>query len=155
MKPSFSVLKSNYPRFEQQDALFKGIGWDDLIKNSAFKDTCAIRISVALARSGISLAGGRMLAKAGTIKGMRIEPGQAKLSHLLKRLWGTPEVYSDEVSAKGGIGQRSGVVSFFQLHAGFIDGGHIDLVWPAGNNVKECARSCYFGAKTIWFWPLH
>jgi hypothetical protein len=50
--------------------LFQQIGWDDLIKNPAYGNTCAIRVSLALIRSGVTIPGGRLPIK-------RIEPGQA------------------------------------------------------------------------------
>lgn len=152
MKPSYQVLRQVYPRKDSREALFADIGWSDLTDNPAYLDTCAIRMSTGLLRAGVILPGARMQANAGTIKGQWIEPGQAKLSGILKRLWGAPEAYSSEQAARAGIGERHGVVSFFKIEG--TNGGHIDLIAMGEHGFLDCARSCFFSAVTIWFWPL-
>jgi hypothetical protein len=156
MKPAFTVLQRRYPKSQKRDVLFHEIGWDDLTNNPAYIDTCAIRMSIGLLGAGVTLPGARMLAKAGELKGRRIEPGQANLSGILTRLWGKPEKYKDEKAAKAGIGSRSGVVSFFRIKQLGIptSAGHIDLTLPGLNGFQECARSCFFDAAEVWFWPL-
>ena len=153
MKPDFQRLMHSYPRTVMRENLFAELGWSDLIPNKAFLDTCAIRMSCGLLGAGVNLPGARMKAHAGPRKGEWIEPGQAKLSTILKRIWGDPEVYGSEAAARAGIGKRTGVVSFYRISGG--DGGHIDLIWTApGSSFQDCARSCYFSAITVWFWPL-
>jgi hypothetical protein len=152
MKPGYEVLRQLYPRKDTREVLFAGIGWDDLTKDPAYWDTCAIRMSIGLLRAGVTLPGARMQVKARAIKGQWIEPGQAKLSNILVRLWGQPEVYKSETTAKAGIGQRHGVVSFFRIEG--TSGGHIDLIAMGEHGFLDCARSCFFSAVTIWFWPL-
>ncbi|MET0857717.1 MAG: T6SS effector amidase Tae4 family protein [Telluria sp.] len=125
------------------------------LSKPTFRDTCAIRMSVALLTSGVVLPGARMKANEGAIRGRRIEPGQGKLSAILRRVWGKPEVYKGEQAARDGIGRRHGVVSFFRVHGGGpADGGHIDLVQRGPSGFSECTRSCYFSAGEVWFWPL-
>lgn len=110
-------------------------------------------MSCGLLGAGVHLPGARMKAHAGPLKGEWIEPGQAKLSTILRRIWGVPEVYGSEAAARAGIGKRTGVVSFYRISGG--DGGHIDLIWTApGSSFQDCSRSCYFSALTVWFWPL-
>lgn len=157
MKPGFYELWRQYPRFDKREALFDRIGWGDLSANPAYHDTCAIRMSVALLGAKMPLPGARMAIKAGDLKGKRIEPGQAKLSGILKREWGKPEVYRDEAAARAGIGTRMGVVSFFRIRQLGVptSGGHIDLVFmAAGRKFQDCARSCFFDAAEVWFWQL-
>ncbi|GGY68284.1 T6SS effector amidase Tae4 family protein [Pseudoduganella albidiflava] len=154
MKPSFNQVEQNFPQSEKREALYEEIGWSDLTSNPAFYDTCAIRMSVALLRAGVRLPGARMAAKSGRLKGKRIEPGQGKLSQILKRIWGNPEVYKGEQAARDGIGRRAGVASFFRIHGTPNSGGHIDLVLPAASGFPVCARTCFFGAMEVWFWPL-
>lgn len=151
-RPSFKNLKLNYPDASQRESLFAEIGWDDLIPNPAYRDTCAIRMSDALLKAGVMLPGARMKAKSGAVRGRSIEPGQAKLSNILKKIWGAPEIYRNEATARAGIGKRSGVTSFFRISVG--DGGHIDLIWMGEHGFQRCARSCYFSAMTVWFLPL-
>lgn len=157
MRPLYSVVRHNYPTRGQYQhgQLLTLLGWDDLLNNPAFEDTCAMRMSYALASSGVVLSGARMMGKAGLVKGAPIEPGQADLSRILWRLWGEPERYRGEQAARGGIGKRSGVVSFFRIHLDSSSNqGHIDLLEPRDNGFSECAMQCYFKAREIWFWPL-
>lgn len=155
MKPSFQIVQQHYPKVGKREELYALIGWSDLVDNPAFLDTCAIRMSMGLLGAGITLPGARMVANEGALKGRRIEPGQARLSGILKRIWGKPEVFTDAQGANAGIGAKSGVVSFFRIHGGGpADGGHIDLIWPGPGGFLQCARSCYFNAIEIWFWPL-
>lgn len=154
MKPSATMLDHHYPRRSAypRAVLYADIGWSDVVEHPAFKDTCAIRMSVALARTGMLIPGASMRAKAGTIIGKPIEPSQAKLSRILRKQWGEPEQFSSGEDAVAGIGRRKGVVSFFR-----IDGtgqGHIDFVFPSDTGFPECAMACQFSAKEIWFWPL-
>jgi hypothetical protein len=44
------------------------------------------------------------------------------------------------------------VVSFFRIEGG--NGGHVDLIQMGEHGFLDCARSCFFSALTIWFWPL-
>lgn len=84
MKPPFSILSSHYPgnKTVSREALFQELGWQDLIQNPSYANTCAIRISVALVKSGITLRGGLVIQK-GPHRGRRIEAGQARLAKML------------------------------------------------------------------------
>lgn len=152
LKPRFDTLRAHYPATETQAALFTDIGWTDLIGNPAYDNTCAIRMSTCLLRAGVTLPGARMQAKAGTIRGKWIEPGQAKLSNILKTVWGLPEIYTGEDAVRAGVKQRHGVVSFFRIDSD--NGGHIDLIGTDDEGRLDCARSCFLGAAAVWFWPL-
>lgn len=153
MRPALLSLMMHYPANIKREDLFVDIGWNDLIKNKAYDDTCAIRMSYGLLRAGMSLPGARMKVKAGVLKGKYIEPGQAKLSSILLQQWGAPEVYAGESAARDGVGARTGLVSFFRI--GGANGGHIDLVvHKPGGSFQDCARICFWSSATIWFWPL-
>lgn len=157
-RPAYAIVRSKFParsRYPRERLLIEVLGWTDLLKNPAYNDTCAMRVSAALALSGVKLTGARMKGTGGQTKGQRIEPGQAKLSQILRRLWGAPEKFRSEAAARAGIGARSGIVSFFRIHPdASIAQGHIDLVEPRSNGLSECATQCFFGAAEIWFWPL-
>lgn len=156
MKPQFSTVKANfYPSQNVNQAeLFEEIGWGDLAGKPAYVNTCAIRMSLALIKSGLTIPG-RMRIKSGRNKGARIEPGQAKLSNILARpvYLGDPEKFK-RLDAQDGIGVRSGIVSFFDINPQVETAqGHIDLVsQSAGRSL--CGTSCFWLAKEIWFWPL-
>jgi hypothetical protein len=154
MKPAFIQLLKHYPAQASRGELYGEIGWDDLIDNQSYMNTCAVRMSYGLLRAEVPLPGARMKAKAGVLAGKLIEPGQEKLSEILKMIWGWPEVYTDEHEARAGIGSRNGVVSFFRIGGGAV--GHIDLiVHRPGSRFQDCARTCFWAAKPIWFWPLN
>ena len=59
MRPPFHTLERNYPRHDDIDKaqLFHEIGWDDLIDNPDYDNTCAIRMSLALIKSGVLVPG--------------------------------------------------------------------------------------------------
>jgi len=154
MKPLFAVLRQNYPKSELQEVLFPELGWADLVRKPAFKDTCAVRMSIALLRSGVVIPGAWLKINNGPLKDKMVQPRQGELSRTIVRMWGKPEVFKGTIEAHDIIGNSTGVISFFRVYGGAGDGGHIDLVWPAGNGFHECARSCFFTAAEIWFWPL-
>lgn len=157
MRVPFNVLLRNYPsnRVVGRDALFREIGWNDLIKNPAYGNTCAIRVSVALIRSGVTIPSGRISIKAGAFKGKMVEPGQAKLSAILARpsMLGAPERFGSAAAIEG-IGKRGGIVSFFRLTPGLYNGGHIDIVAPQLGGTLACGSECYWMSGEVWFWPL-
>lgn len=157
MKPTFATLSNNYSsnRTVSLEDLYKEIGWEDLIGNPSYANTCAIRVNLALIKSGISVRG-RMAIKNGPHKGKLIEPGQAKLSAVLAEipLFGVPEKFKSADADKG-IGHRRGIVSFWRI-PGFLNdrGGHIDLVSPALGGIQICGSSCYWNSQEVWFWEL-
>ena len=83
-----------------------------------------------------------------------IEPGQAKLSHLLARptVLGVPEKFKMADAVKV-IGNRRGIVAFFKIPS-YQNGGHIDLIEPDRGGVHVCASECYWNASEVWFWAL-
>lgn len=157
MKPQFSVLATNYSsnRVVSKDDLFKEIGWDDLISKPEYNNTCAIRVSLALVKSGVSVRG-RMKINKGDHKGKLIEPGQAKLSNMLAgaAYFGLPEKYKT-TEAESKIRLRSGVISFWKI-PGYLGGagGHIDIVAPALGGIRACGSQCFWDSTEVWFWPL-
>lgn len=157
MKPTFATLSKNYSsnRSISQATLYKEIGWDDLIGNSAYANTSAIRVNLALIKSGINVRG-RIAIKNGPHKGKLIEPGQVKLSQLLAgtQFLGTPEKFKT-VDADKGIGHRRGLVSFWR-GPGYLNdsGGRIDLVSPALGGIRVCGSNCFWNSEEVWFWEL-
>ena len=73
MKPAYFTVLSNYyrPLDVKKPELFKEIGWDDLIDNATYYNTCAIRVSLALIKSGLFIHG-RIAIKKGPHKGKLI-----------------------------------------------------------------------------------
>lgn len=157
MKPAFSTVKANFSSSQSvnQSRLFEEIGWSDLVSKPTFANTCAIRMSLALIKSGLTIPG-RMAIKSGRHKGAMIEPGQAKLSNILVRpgLLGSPEKFQTS-KAQDGIGARKGIVSFFDVNPTVeTRQGHIDLVFQSAG-LALCGTNCFWLAKEVWFWPLN
>lgn len=68
-------------------------------------------------------------------------------------MFGQPEKFKSGEHEKG-IGNRSGIVSFFHLMPGVYENGHIDLVMPQAGGAKKCASDCWWSSKEVWFWAL-
>ena len=154
MKPPFAVLRQHYPASEKREDLYPELGWADLVSKPAFEDTCAVRVSIALLRSGVAIPGAWLRINNGPLKDKMVQPRQGDLSRTIVRMWGKPEKFKGTIQAHDIIGNRTGVISFFRVYGAATDGGHIDLVWPAGNGFHKCARSCFFTAAELWFWEL-
>jgi hypothetical protein len=152
----FSVLRSNFPakaRVKPQE-LYESIGHPEKLAIAGWDNTCAVRMSLALVRSGIAISPGYLTINADKNKGARIESRQKRLSEFLARKWGAPEKYAGGAAAKKGIGKRRGVISFFQLLGPTDQQGHIDLVSPDDWTELACANDCYWGSVEVWFWPM-
>jgi len=160
---SYDDLVKNYPkpRNISHDQLFDDLGWGSIKGNPVYKNTCAIRMSLCLLRSGVHVAG-RIPIKAGPQKGKWIEPGQVRLTNQLagEKLFGRPRKFKIPERDKVLKNQR-GIVSFMKIPGYTIDGalsGHIDLV-EYGTflyffETYTCASHCYWNANECWFWSL-
>jgi hypothetical protein len=155
MMRSYSILAMQFPTKEAvgKRRLYELIGHPEKAPDARWDNTCAVRLSLALVRSGMNVAPGYLTIQTGPYKGKRIESRQKELSDFLRRTWGMPEVYTGD-TARQGIGQRSGVISFFSLYGGSDRQGHIDLVGPNRYAEAACADDCYWSSAKVWFWPL-
>jgi len=157
------TLWNNYPSRGDldHDELFDYLGWGDLKDDRTYENTCAIRLSLCLIKSGV-LVPGRMKIKKGPFKGRMIEPGQVRLSNLLisPQLFGAPQKFKRSDRDRV-IADQQGIISFMRIPAYIIDGalsGHIDLVrhgkflylW----DTLDCREDCYWHSQEFWFWPL-
>lgn len=163
MVMNFAQLSHNYPTPDvyPHDALFDYIGWGDLKKNPAFLNTCAIRMSLCLIKSGVKFPG-RMAIKSGPYKGHMIEPGQVRLTNILASptLLGKPQVLT-RATRDDGLKDKQGMIAFMRIPTYVIDGalsGHIDLVQHGKIlwffDTLNCADHCYWNSQEYWFWPL-
>lgn len=161
MKPTYVKLKKNYyssnelaDNFVDGELLYEEIGYSQealIQQNAGYVNTCATRVSLALFKSGV-LFSGRLVVKAGELKGKYIEPGAKLLAdQLLRReVFGRPAIYTPLEFMKKVAGKK-GVVLFWKITG--YGGGHIDLI-EVSNAVSVCNSSCYFDSKEIWFWAL-
>ena len=146
----FSVLKSKHyssdrmsSTYKSGDDVYKEIGYtlESLVKqNPAYENTCAVRMSLALIKNGVNVAG-RLKIKDGPHKGKMIEPGAKLLADQLARpaVFGRPDVFAprDAISRLSG---KKGVVLFWKITG--YGGGHIDLI-EAATAVQTCNSQCY------------
>ncbi|MDO6433109.1 T6SS effector amidase Tae4 family protein [Flavitalea sp. BT771] len=148
--PSFETLLKNYPM-----PYSPGPYSQDLYINQ-----CAIRMSIALMKSGVNLSGVRNRTNPGgptfTKKGEVL--GAYNLAMFLRgpNMLGSPEVYNGtKQDIPTLLSGRTGIM-FFQ---GFIEDGartdearHIDL-WD-GSDIRAPFFEQMMDSRTIWFWPV-
>jgi len=161
MKPTFAALKANHyssnkyhPSFLDSEDLYASLGYkleSLLLENQGYINTCAVRMSFALIKSGVAFVG-RLKIKEGQYKGRMIEPGAKLLADQLARpqVFGRPEIISP-ASAVSRLNGKKGVILFWKIID--YDGGHIDLI-EASTTAQTCNSACYFSSQEIWFWPL-
>ena len=163
MPLNFELLWNNYPTPKQygHSQLFDYLGWEDLKDNPAYENTCAIRMSLCLIKSGVAFPG-RMRIKKGPYKGHLIEPGQVHLTQLLMspHILGKPEKLTIDTRDKV-LEDRQGIVSFMGIPGYVVDGhlsGHIDLVRHGKFlfffDTLKCADACYWNAAEYLFWEI-
>lgn len=157
---SFDTLNANYssstsfkPNFVSPQDLFAEIGWEEFLNNPLYENTCALRISLALVKSGFKIAPRSHNILKGDHAGKGVQVSMRRLADLLATpaYLGKPEEYTEQ-TAKPGIGARKGVVAFNEVR-GYAGGGHIDLVTGAAD-AAQCASRCFYESRSIWFWPL-
>lgn len=171
---TFQKLQENYPypKKVSRDALFDELGWSDLKGNPAYENTCAIRMSYCLIRSGI-LTRGRLKILKGPHMGKWIEPGQKQLTTDMSGYFkGRP---LKDVKSPGDLLTKTryhhGIISFMDLVT-YTDtsgnpGGHIDLVWAKRKSYSlfgweiwssiddRCGTACHwYDAKDVLFWEI-
>ena len=161
MKVNFALLKSNHyssdrvsPSYMSGEDVYKEIGYnlDNLMKqNPAYENTCAVRMSLALIKSGVHFIG-RLQIKDGPHKGKTFEPGAKLLADQLARpvVFGRPDIIPPN-NAISKLSGKNGVILFWKITG--YGGGHIDLI-EMSTTVQVCNSACYFSSKEIWFWPL-
>jgi hypothetical protein len=163
MPMQFAQLWNNYPDPDTypHGKLFDSIGWGDLKDNPKYENTCAIRMSICLIKSGVKFPG-RMAIKSGPFKGHLIEPGQVRLTNILAlpTILGTPEKLTKE-NYESALKGKQGVVAFMRIPTYVVDGalsGHIDLIQHGTYlwffDKLQCRDACYWSSQEFWFWSL-
>ena len=78
-KPLFADLKLNHMgRDISVPQVYDAIGWPELVRDPAWGNTCAIRMSVALIAAGVKIRPGRLKIKAGRFAGESTGMGQER-----------------------------------------------------------------------------
>lgn len=158
----FDTLWVNYPHpdREPRDVLYRSLGWDDLIGQDSYRNTCAIRMSICLLRSGAALPSGELKVRKGPLKGKPVKIRFDDLAEYLAQVWGPPEVIAhpsrSDLESRG-----DGVIAFFGLPSSYP--GHIDLLdvsrtafdflfFRWSQTTSECGTHCYFQSREAWYW---
>jgi hypothetical protein len=104
MTVNYALLKSHHhsaeranPSYRSDADVYSDIGYnlDVLMKqNPAYENTCAVRMSLALIKTGVDFVG-RLKIKDGPHKGRTIEPGAKLLADQLARptVFGRPDIF--------------------------------------------------------------
>ena len=138
---TFAQLKSTFPT-EKREPFFKAMGWDDLIDDDDYKNTCAMRVSVCLVKLGMTFPNGKIKILKGDHKGKKIEIRWHELEAVLKAAWGAPTNVTPTTAE--GCKSYQGVIVFEKLLSGYP--GHIDVL---DGPKKECLHEDYFGSDKI------
>ena len=145
---SFSQLETHFPA-EDRTLFFKNMGWDSFINNANYKNTCAMRVSVCLARLGVSMPQGQFKILKGPQGGQRVDIKWQSLTQFLTGIWGAPSIINT-----GNLSTYKGIIVFEQLppdDQGNSYPGHIDVLnGPAG----VCLYRSYFGSQKMSVWPV-
>jgi len=151
LRNNFYSAKEGALNFKSAKDVYEEIGYDyeTLIgQDTRFKNTCAVRMNLALFKSGIFVQGGFEIKK-GIFKGKKVETNAYELAKRLKEEWGTPVTFSGNHLPE--ITGRKGLILFMNI-PGYSGSGHIDLIDASSG--EECGTECYFNAGEKWFWPL-
>jgi 2,3-bisphosphoglycerate-independent phosphoglycerate mutase len=157
-RPAFDDVAAAYPDHSLSAAgLFDEIGIGLRPGDPAYRNTCAIRMSYALAKAGVVLKQSGPRTGKGCHQNMPIEASMRKLAEHLVGLWGIPEKFDADATAVAALAMRKGIVVFFC--GDFIRPvgaqGHIDLLRQHQSVLKACAGTCFFGpGSKVWFWEL-
>ena len=157
-RPSFAAVRAAYPKHSTSRVqLFQELGFDALIPNVRYENTCAIRMSYALTKAGMPLLRGGLKINKGPFAGNRIEPSMRTLADQLAELWGPPQKFASNTEAMEALTLQQGVVAYFFGEFLPLVGaqGHIDLLLPRWPGHEECVGSCSTGRDhKVWFWAL-
>lgn len=153
--PPYALLRMHFPDpyNVSAEALWRWIGHPEKILDSQWRNTCAIRMSLALLGAGVHLPAGYLRIEAGKYRGMFIEIKQEKLAGYLSTIWGEPEKFGAALLRER-VGDRRGVVRFVQLWGPYDPQGHIDLICHDQVHRLACEGGhVYLQAVECWFWP--
>ena len=137
---TFAEFKKNFPA-DKTDVFFKEMGWDKLIGDKNYENTCAMRVSVCLVRLGMSFPTGEIKILKGKHKGKRVKIRWNELENVLTKAWGKPTAVTPTTAE--GCKKYQGVIVFEKLPAddqGDRYPGHIKTT---------CLYGSYFGSDKI------
>ena len=153
MSVPFSALRSNYPN-QARPELFKSLGpdWVALIDNHNYENTCSIRLSIALIKSGYPIK--KKYREALTGDGGSIVLKVETMGLLLKDYFGNPWGMSKEPGVRltvADIPRRTGIIAY---HVNWANAsGHVDL-WHGNGFVGSGSFKDIADGYDIALWHL-
>lgn len=155
MAPTFAQLKKNYP-IEPREVLFRTLGgkFPDLIKDpeKKYRNTCAIRMSVALKRSGVNIpvAYRELQQNDGSPIVIKVLTLQTLIASLYGEPWGMSKKPGTPLKAAD-IPKRTGIIAY---HVGWSDAtGHFDL-WTGTDFIGSGNMGDVADGFDIALWPV-
>jgi hypothetical protein len=152
--PPYALLRLHFPDPFNVPAeeLWRWIGHSEKILEPRWRNTCAIRMSLALVGAGIRLPDGFLRVQTGKYRGELLEIKQEALAHYLIQIWGEPEKFG-AARLRESVGARRGVIRFVGLWGPFDPQGHIDLLCHDEHHRLACEGGhVYEHAVECWFW---
>jgi hypothetical protein len=152
--PSYALLRMHFPDPYNVPAeeLWQWIGHADNVLDSQWRNTCAVRMSLALLGAGMHFPTAFLKILAGKYRGQRIEIKQEVLANHLIELWGEPEKFGAALLRER-VGDRRGVIRFVGLWGPYDPQGHIDLICHDEYHRLACEGGhVYVHAVECWFW---
>ena len=156
----FSTLWDNYP-MESHDDLFNNVlggGWPALIGNSAYDNTCTIRLSVTLNRSGFKVPSsfgqtdGGLTDQNGDNIIIRVPTGEALVNSLFgESYWGMSRNPGSLIDLSD-VPYETGIL-IYRVMPGADAAGHIDL-WNQNGCRNDCHSSFAVSSYAIALWKL-
>jgi hypothetical protein len=157
----FSTLWDNYP-MEGHDDLFNnvlGAGWPALIGNSAYDNTCTIRLSIMLNRSGFKVplsfgqTDGGLTDQNGDNIVIRVPTGEALVRSLFgDSYWGESRQPGTPIDMKD-VPFATGILIYRVLPGAADAAGHIDL-WKNNDCRNDCHSAFAVSSYQIALWKL-
>lgn len=151
MTTSFTTLKSNYPT-APKPALFQSLGgqWPSLVNDKNYENTCAIRMSVALRKSGLPIP--QVFKEAITGKGLALTIKVATMRDVVRGFfgdsyWGISKVPGQPVN----VPNRTGIIVY---HVAWSNAtGHFDL-WTGSGFVGSGNLNDVADGYAVELWHL-
>lgn len=153
-RPPYMVLRAHFPDPYNVPAqeLWQWLGYPEAARNPEWENTCAIRMSLALASVGVFVPNAYLVVAAGKYKGHRLEIKQEILANHLCTIWGEPEKFGAALLRER-VGDRRGVIRFVGLWGPYDPQGHIDLICHDAYHRLACEGGhVYAQAVECWFW---
>lgn len=154
MPVTFAMLRKNYPTSAKEE-LFKALGgdWPKLVADPAYKNTCAVRISVALKKSGVAIPTPFKEAIEGD--GSPLVLKVKTMSRLVTELFG-PSTWGMSKPPGGpfdlgNVPQETGIIAY---HVDWKDAtGHFDL-WTGFGFIGEGDAAGVIDGHQIELWAI-